>query len=89
MRWRRKWQPTPVFLPGEISWIEVPGRLQSMGLQRVKPNIVCIHTNQYKDLLVVMWLEGQAGQGGEQDGSAGGSCGVGGAVREDLPQEVT
>ena len=30
--WRRKWQPTPVFLPGE-SWTEEPGRLQSMGSQ--------------------------------------------------------
>ena len=27
--WRRKWQPTPVFLPG---------RLQSVGLQRVRHN---------------------------------------------------
>ena len=24
--WRRKWQPTPVFLPGE-SWTEEPGGL--------------------------------------------------------------
>ena len=32
--WRRKWQPTPVFLPGElIPWTEEPGGLQSMGLQ--------------------------------------------------------
>ena len=31
---RRKWQPTPVFLPGE-SHREEPGGLQSMGLQRV------------------------------------------------------
>ena len=22
--WRRKWQPSPVFLPGESSWIEEP-----------------------------------------------------------------
>ena len=29
--WRRKWQPTPVFLP----WTEEPGGLESMGLQRV------------------------------------------------------
>ena len=29
------WQPTPVFLPGEFPWTEEPGRLQSMGLQRV------------------------------------------------------
>ena len=36
--WRRKWQPTPVFLPGEfhIPWTEEPGRLQSMGLQRAR-----------------------------------------------------
>ena len=33
--WRRKWQPTPIFLPGEISWTEEPGGLQSIGLQRV------------------------------------------------------
>ena len=32
--WRRAWQPTPVFLPGRISWIEEPGGLQSMELQR-------------------------------------------------------
>ena len=32
--WSRKWQPTPVFLPGEYSWTEEPGRLQSMGSQR-------------------------------------------------------
>ena len=33
--WRRAWQPTPVFLPGESPWAEEPGRLQSMGSQRV------------------------------------------------------
>ena len=30
--WRKVWQPTPVFLPGEAQ-TEVPGMLQSMGLQ--------------------------------------------------------
>jgi len=34
--WRRACQPTPVFLPGESP--EEPGRLQSMGSQRVKHN---------------------------------------------------
>ena len=35
--WRRKWQPTPVFLPGEAhERTEEPGLLQSMGLQRVR-----------------------------------------------------
>ena len=33
IHWRRKWQPTPVFLPGK--WTEETGVLQSMGLQRV------------------------------------------------------
>ena len=33
--WRRAWQPTPVFLPGEFPWTEEPGGLQSMGSQRV------------------------------------------------------
>ena len=33
--WKRAWQLTPVFLPGESPWTEEPGRLQSMGLQRV------------------------------------------------------
>ena len=28
---RRKWQPTPVFLPGKIPWTEDPGGPQSMG----------------------------------------------------------
>ena len=38
--WRRKWQPTPVFLYGKssilawkIPWTEKPGWLQSMGSQ--------------------------------------------------------
>ena len=34
MHWRRKWQPTPVFLPGESQGQE-PGGLPSMGSHRV------------------------------------------------------
>ena len=41
--WRRKWQPTPVFLPGK-SMTEEPGRIQSMGLQRVGNNRATEHT---------------------------------------------
>ena len=33
--WRKAWQPTPVFLPGESPWAEKSGGLQSMGSQRV------------------------------------------------------
>ena len=36
--WRSQWQPTPVLLPEKIPWMEEPGRLQSMGLQRVGPD---------------------------------------------------
>ena len=33
--WRRAWQSTPVFLPGEFHRQKEPGGLQSMGWQRV------------------------------------------------------
>ena len=36
--WRRTWQPTPVFLPGESPGTEETDGLQSMGLQRVGHN---------------------------------------------------
>ena len=36
MSWRRAWQPTSVFLPGEFLWTEESGRLQSMKLQRIR-----------------------------------------------------
>ena len=36
--WRRKWQPTPVFLPGESQGQGEPGGLLSMGLHRVRHN---------------------------------------------------
>ena len=36
--WRRKWQLTAVFLPWELPWTEGPGRLRSMGMQRVGHN---------------------------------------------------
>ena len=31
----KEWQPTPVFLPGRFQGQKEPGRLQSMGSQRV------------------------------------------------------
>ena len=36
--WRRAWQSTPVFLPGESPWTEEPGGVQSIGSQRVRHN---------------------------------------------------
>ena len=35
MHWRRKWQPTPVFLPGESQGQGEPGELPSMGSHRL------------------------------------------------------
>ena len=35
IHWRRKWQPTPVFLPGESRGTGEPGGLPSMGSHRV------------------------------------------------------
>ena len=35
MHWRRKWQPTPVFLPGESQGQRSLGGLPSMGSHRV------------------------------------------------------
>ena len=31
--WKRAWQPTPVFLPGESPWTEEPGRYSPWGLR--------------------------------------------------------
>ena len=38
MHWRRKWQPTPVFLPGESQGTGEPGGLPSTGSHRVGHN---------------------------------------------------
>ena len=35
--WRRAWQPTPGFWPGESPWTKKPGGLQSMRLQSQTP----------------------------------------------------
>ena len=45
--WRRPWQPTPVFLPGELPWTEEPGRLQSMGSQRVRHDWATKHNTAH------------------------------------------
>ena len=45
-RWRRRWPPTPVFLPGKNTGVffractENPSELQSVGSQRVRPDSV-------------------------------------------------
>ena len=38
--WRRKWQSTPVFLPGKIPLAEKPARPQPMGSQESDTTLV-------------------------------------------------
>ena len=45
--WRRKLQPTPVFLPGKSHGQKEPAGLQSMGLQRVGHYGVTEHAHIY------------------------------------------
>ena len=45
--WRRKWQPTPVFLTWKIPWTEEPGGLQSMGLQLDMTENTHTHTHKH------------------------------------------
>ena len=49
MHWRRKWQPTPVFLPGESQGQGEPSGLLSMGSHRVG--------HDWSDLAAVEWKE--------------------------------
>ena len=42
--WRREWQLTPVFLPGESPRTEEPGRLQPMESQRVRHDWMTKHS---------------------------------------------
>ena len=48
---RRAWQPISVFLSGKSPWTEVPGRLQSMGLQRVRHDWVTKHSTHHMHLV--------------------------------------
>ena len=45
--WRREWQPTPVFLPGESPWTEEPSGLRSMGLERIGHDWAHTHTHTH------------------------------------------
>ena len=46
---RRKWQPTPVFLPWAIPWTEEPGGLQSMGSQKRQIWLSCSAATAWLD----------------------------------------
>ena len=48
--WRRKWQPTTVFLAWRIPWMEESGRLQSISSQRIGHDWA--HTQKLFSLLI-------------------------------------
>ena len=56
--WRRKWQPTPVFMPGKSHRQEL-GRLQSMASLRVGHNCTtehtCMHTESWHNQ-IAFWM---------------------------------
>ena len=54
--YRRKWQPTPIFLPGDFLWTEETGGLPSMESQRVGYDLM---TKQQQHKLVISILSGQ------------------------------
>ena len=78
--WRRAWQTTPVFLPGESPRTEEPGGLQPMGSQRVGHDWAtdtALSYNPCSESLMPMWVckrdamqEGE-GERGPRTGSQG------------------
>ena len=62
--WRREWQPTPGFLPGESTWTEEPGRLQYLGSQNVRHNWMTFTSlqhnqavaNDFQGLIWMFWV---------------------------------
>ena len=51
--WRRAWQLTSVFLPGEPPWKEKSARLQSIGSQRVRHDSATKYTHTYLNSLMI------------------------------------
>ena len=49
--WKRAWQPTPVFLPGESPWTEEPGRIQFHGGHIVGHNWATKHITKNDKIL--------------------------------------
>ena len=53
---RRAWQPTPVFLPGEMPWTEEPGRLQPIESHRAghdRSDLARTHSKSYEKKLCI------------------------------------
>ena len=58
--WKRAWQRTPVFLPGESSWTEEAGGLQSMASQRGGHDWAAKHsTAQLYVIIIIRYYYGE------------------------------
>ena len=55
--WSWKWQPIPVFLPEKSQ--EEPGRLQSMGLQRVRHDLATKRQHKFGDIEIYLMVLAQ------------------------------
>ena len=53
--WRRAWQPTPVFLPGESPWTEEPCGLQSIGSERVGHDWATKHSSVHRNIIKAIY----------------------------------
>ena len=75
--WRRAWQLTPVFLPGESRFSEGPGGLQSMGFKELDPTewLSMQHTRQ------VSWPSSPGGANGKESTWWHKKCGLGPHLR--------
>ena len=54
--WRRPWQPSPTFLPGESPWTEEHGGLQSMGSQRIEHDWASKHNTAQAHVYIFVFL---------------------------------
>ena len=54
--WRRAWQLTPVFLPGESPWTGEPGGLQSMGVTKSRTRL---RDEEHTHPGLLWWLSGR------------------------------
>ena len=67
MPWRRKWQSTPVFLPGESLWTEETGRLQSMVSWKVGHDWSDLACSSWWIIYVYLCISVEWGLHGNQD----------------------
>ena len=64
---RRKWQPTPGFLPGEFHGQTEPGRLQSMGSERVRHDLATKQQQLHYTFQIKVWIRQKEDEESKQE----------------------